>query len=97
MVAFNSSAIAADAIVLIVTSQLCLQRRPPILESRYSTYISEPFIHLLARLAKLLGTGLTTQRWITLANLAPVMGKAQEIECMRLVILPVLPVAAIRL
>ena len=38
--------------------------------------IAEYHIHLLARLAKLLVTGLTTQCRITFAALAPVMGKA---------------------
>ena len=71
----NSSAIATDAIVLIVTSQLRLQRRPPLLKLRRSAYPPEPFIHLLARLAKLLATGLATQWRITFAALTPVMGK----------------------
>ena len=91
MVAFNSSAIAADAIVLIVTSQLRLQRRPPILKLRGASHLPEPHIHLLARLAKLFSTGLTTQCWITFAALAPVMGEAQEVKGMGLAVLPVPP------
>ena len=72
MVSLNSSAITADTIVLIVTSQLRLQRRPPLLKLRRAAYLPEPYIHLLARLAKLLGTGLTTQCRITFAALTPV-------------------------
>ncbi len=76
MVSLNSSAITADAIVLNVTSQLRLQRWPPLLKLRCAAYLPEPYIHLLAHLAKLLATGLTTQCRITFAALTPVMGKA---------------------
>ena len=76
MESLNSSAITTDTIVLIVTSQLRLQRWPPILKLRRAAYLSEPYIHLLARLAKLLGAGLTTQCWITFAALTPVVGEA---------------------
>ena len=75
MVSLNSSAIAADAIILKVTSQLRLQRRPPLLKLRRAAHLSEPYIHLLARLAKLLATGLATQCRITFAAPTPVMGK----------------------
>lgn len=75
MVSLNSSTITADAIILKVTSQLRLQRRPPFLKLRRAAYLPEPYIHLLARLAKLLGTGLTTQCRITFVTLAPVMSK----------------------
>ena len=89
MVSLNSSAIAADAIVLKVTSQLRLQRWPPLLKLRCAAYLSEPYIHLLARFAKLFGTGLTTQCRITFAALTPVMGKTQKVKGMGLVVLPV--------
>jgi hypothetical protein len=69
MVSFNSSVIAADTIILIVTSQLRLQYRPPLFELRSTAYLPEPHIHLLARLTKPLGTGLTTQCRITFAAL----------------------------
>ncbi len=78
MVSLNSMAITADTIILIVASQLRTQRRPPLLKLRRTAYISEPYIHLLARLAKLLRTGLTTQCWITFAALTPVMGKTKK-------------------
>ena len=76
MESLNSSAITTDTIVLIVTSQLRPQGRPPILELRGASHLPEPYIHLLACLAKLLGTGLTTQCRITFATLSPVMGEA---------------------
>ena len=76
MVSLNSSAITANTIVLIVASQLRPQHRPPFLKLRRAAYLPEPYIHLLARLAKLLGTGLTTQCRITFATLSPVMGEA---------------------
>ena len=91
MVSLNSSAIAADAIVLKVTSQLRLQRWPPLLKLRCAAYLPEPYIHLLARLAKLLRTGLTTQCGITFAAPTPVMGKTQKVKGMGLVGLPVSP------
>ena len=91
MESFNSSAITTDTIVLIVTSQLRLQRRPPILKLQRAAYLSEPYIHLLARLAKLLGTGLTTQCRITFTTPTPVMSKTQEVKGVGLVVLPVLP------
>ena len=91
MVSFYSMAITADTIILIVTSQLRPQRRPPFLKLRSATYLPEPFIHLLARLAKLFGTGLTTQCWITFSTLSPVMGKTQKVKGMRLVVFPVSP------
>ena len=76
IVSLYSSAITADTIVLIVTSELRPQRRPPLFELRSAAYIPEPYIHLLACLAKLLRTGLTTQCRITFATPIPVMGKA---------------------
>ena len=76
MVSLNSSAITTDTIILIVASQLRPQRRPPFLRLRGASHLPEPYIHLLARLAKLLGTGLTTQCWITFATFSPVMGEA---------------------
>ena len=91
MVAFNSSAIAADAIVLKVTSQLCPQRWPPILKLSRAAYLPEPYIHFLARLTKLLRTGLATQCRITFTTPTPVMGKTQKVKGMGLVVLPVLP------
>ena len=72
----DRSPITTDTVVLIVTSQLCLQRRPPILELRRAAYRPEPYIHLLARLAKLLRAGLSTQCRITFAAPTPVMGEA---------------------
>ncbi len=78
MVSLNSSAITADAIILKVTSQLRLQRRPPFLKLRCAAYLPEPYIHLLTRLAKLLATGLATQCWITFAAPTPVMGKTKS-------------------
>ncbi len=91
MVPLNSSAITADTIVLIVTSQLRLQRWPPLLKLRCTAYLPEPYIHLLARLAKLLGTGLATQHRITFAAPTPVMGKTQKVKGMGLMVLPVSP------
>ena len=76
LVSLNSSAIATDTIVLIVTSELRLQYGPPLFEFRSGARFPEPQIHLLARLTKLLRTGLTTQCRITFAAPAPVMGKA---------------------
>ncbi len=76
MVPLNSSAITTDTILLIVTSQLRPQRRPPFLKLRRAAYLPEPFIHPLACLAKLLGTGLTTQCRITFAAHTPIMGEA---------------------
>ena len=38
----NSSAITTDAIVLIVASQLRLQRWPPFLQLRGASYLPEP-------------------------------------------------------
>ena len=86
----NSSTITTDTIVLKVTSQLRPQRWPPILKLRCTAYLPEPYIHLLARLAKLLRTGLATQGWITFTTPTPVMGKTQKVEGMGLVALPVL-------
>ena len=60
MILLNSSAIATDTIVLIVTSELRLQYGPPLFELCSGAYFLEPEIHLLARRAKLLPTGLTT-------------------------------------
>ena len=91
MVSLNSSAIATDTIILKVTSQLRLQRWPPLLKLRCAAYLPEPYIHLLARLAKLLAAGLTTQRRITFAAPTPVMGKTQKVKGMGLVVLPVSP------
>ena len=91
MVLLNSSAIAADTIVLKVTSQLRLQRWPPLLKLRCAAYLPEPYIHLLAHLAKLLATGLTTQCRITFAAPTPVMGKTQKVKGMGLVVLPASP------
>ena len=71
----NSSMITTDTIVLIVTSQLRPQRWPPVLKLRRAAYLSEPYIHLRARLAKLLGAGFATQCWITFAAFTPIMGK----------------------
>ena len=76
LVSLNSSAITTDTIILVVTSELCLQCGPPLFEFRSGAYFPEPQIHLLTRLAKLLRTGLTTQCRITFAAPAPVMGKA---------------------
>ena len=87
----NSAAITTDAIVLIVASELGLQRRPPILQLRSASYLPEPNIQLLTRLAKFLRTGLATQCRITFATPAPIMGKAQKVEGMGLVVLPVRP------
>jgi hypothetical protein len=72
MVSLYSLVIAADTIVLIVVSQFRPQRRPPFLKLRSAAYQPEPFIHPLACLAKLLGTGLTTQCRITFTTLTPV-------------------------
>ena len=91
MESLNSFAITTDTIVLIVTSQLCLQRWPPILKLRRAAYLSEPCIHLLARIAKLLRTGLATQCWISFAASTPVMGKTQEVKGVGLMIFPVHP------
>ena len=91
MVSLNSSAIAADAIILKVTSQLRLQRRPPFLKLRCAAYVPEPYIHLLTRLTKLLRTGLATQCRITFAAPTPVMGETQKVKGMGLVVLPVSP------
>ena len=87
----NSPAITTDAIVLVVASQLRLQHRPPILKLRCATYLPEPYIHFLARLTKLLRTGLSTQCRITFTTPTPVMGKTQEVKGVGLVVLPVLP------
>ena len=87
----NGSAIATDTIVLIVTSELRLQYGPPLFEFRSGAHLPEPQIHLLARLTKLLRTGLTTQCRITFAAPAPVMGKAQKVKGMRLMVLSVRP------
>ena len=76
MVSLNSSAIATDTIILKVTSELRPQRLPPLFEIHSAAYFPEPKIHLFARLAKLLGTGLTTQCRITFAAPTPVMGEA---------------------
>jgi hypothetical protein len=86
-----SSAITADTIILIVASQLRPQRRPPFLKLRSATYLPKPFIHTLACLAKLFGTGLTTQCRITFATLTPVMGETQKVKRMGLVVFPVSP------
>ena len=91
MVSLNSSAITTDTIILIVASQLRPQRRPPFLRLRSAAYLSEPFIHPLACLAKLFGTGLTTQCRITFATLTPVMGETQKVKRMGLVVFPVSP------
>ena len=87
----NGSSITTDAIVLVVASQLRPECRPQILELRCAAYLPEPYVHLLARLAKLLRTGLTTQCRIAFAALTPVMSKTQEIKGMELVVLPVSP------
>ena len=87
----NSSTITTDTIVLKVTSQLRPQRWPPILKLSRAAYLSEPYIHFLARLAKLLRTGLATQCRITFTTPTPVMGKTQKVKGMGLVVLPVLP------
>ena len=87
----NSSTITADTIVLKVTSQLRPQRWPPILKLSRAAYLPEPYIHLLARPAKLLRAGLATQRWIPFTTPTPVMGKTQKVKGMGLVVLPVLP------
>ncbi len=89
MVSLNSSAITADTIVLIVASQLRPQRRPPFLKLRHAAHLPEPFIHPFACLAKLLGTGLTTQCRITFSTLSPIMGKTQKVKGMGLVVFPV--------
>ncbi len=78
MISLNSSAITAYTIILKVASQLRPQRRPPFLKLRSAAYLPEPFIHPLACLAKLLGTGLTTQCRITFSTLSPVMGKTKK-------------------
>ena len=78
MVSLNSPTITTDTIILIVASQLRPQRRPPFLKLRSAAYLSEPFIHPLACLAKLFGTGLTTQCRITFATFSPVMGKTKK-------------------
>ena len=91
MVSLNSPTITTDTVILIVTSQLHPQRRPPFLKLRGAAYISEPFIHPLACPAKLLSTGLTTQCRITFATLTPVMGKTQKVKGMGLVVFPVSP------
>ena len=87
----NSSTITTDTVVLKVTSQLCSQRWPPILRLRSAAYLPEPYIHFLARLTKLLRTGLSTQCRITFTTPTPVMGKTQEVKGVGLVVLPVLP------
>ena len=87
----NSSTITTDTIVLKVTSQLCPQRWPPILRLRRAAYLSEPYIHFLARLTKLLRTGLSTQCRITFTTPTPVMSKTQEVKGVGLLVLPVLP------
>ncbi|MDH4238185.1 MAG: hypothetical protein OEW48_01345 [Phycisphaerae bacterium] len=91
MLSLNSSAITADTIILIVASQLRPQRRPPFLKLRSAAYLSEPFIHPLACLAKLLRTGLTAQCRVTFATLTPVMGKTQKVKGMGLVVFTVSP------
>ncbi len=91
MVSLNSSAITADTIILIVAPQLRPQRRPPFLKLRSAAYLPEPFIHPLACLTKLLGTGLATQCRITFSTLSPIMGKTQKVKGMGLVVFPVSP------
>ena len=86
----NSPTIATDAIVLVVASQLRPECRPQILELRCAAYLPEPYIHLLARLAKLLRTGLATQCRITFTTPTPVMGETQKVKGVGLVVLPVL-------
>ena len=86
----NSPTITTDAIVLVVASQLRPERRPQILELRCAAYLPEPYVHLLARLAKLLRTGLATQCRITFTTPTPVMGETQKVKGMGLVVLPVL-------
>ena len=87
----NSSAITTDTIVLIVTSELRLQYGPPIFEFHSAAYFPEPYIHLLARLAKLLRTGLATQCRITFAAPTPIMGKTQKVKDVGLMVFPVNP------
>ena len=87
----NSPTITTYTIVLKVASQLCSLRWPPILQLSCAAYLPEPYIHFLARLAKFLRAGLTTQCRITFTTLTPIMGKTQEVKGMGLVVLPVLP------
>ena len=77
---FDSSPVAADTIVLIVSSELGCQGRPPLLCFLVVAYLPEPVVHLFAFLSKLLPARLSAHQKITPATFSAEMGKSQKVE-----------------
>jgi hypothetical protein len=72
--------IAADTIILIVSTEFGCQYRPPFLGLLVIPYLPEPVVHLLAFLTKLLPARLTAHNEFTMATGAAKMGKSQKVK-----------------
>ena len=76
----KQSHIAADTIILIVSTEFGCQYRPPFLGLLVIPYLPEPVVHLLAFLTKLLPARLTAHNEFTMATCAAKMGKSQKVK-----------------
>jgi len=72
--------ITADTVILIMTSELSLQNRPPLFCLLVIAYLSKPVVHLFAFHTEFLTAGLTTNYKLTLATCVAVMGKAKKVK-----------------
>ena len=81
------SHVAADTIILIVSTELGCQCRPPVLCFRVIPYLSEPVVHLRTFLTELLPARLTTHNEFTLAAGAAEMRKSQKVKGVGLTLL----------
>ena len=81
------SHVAADTIIVIVSTELGCQCRPPVLCLLAIPYPSEPVVHLLAFLTKFLPARLTAHNEFTLAAGAAEMSKSQKVKGVGLTLL----------
>ncbi len=74
------SHIAADTVILIVSTEFGCQCWPPFLGLLVIPYLSKPVVHLRTFLTKFLPARLTAHNEFTLATFAAEMGKTKKIE-----------------
>ena len=74
------SHIAADTVILIVSSEFSCQGRPPFLGLLVIPYLPKPVVHVRTFLTKLLPARLTAHNEFTPATCAAEMGKPQKVK-----------------
>ncbi|GAJ18061.1 unnamed protein product, partial [marine sediment metagenome] len=88
VVSLHRPHITAYAVVLVMTSKLSLQNRPPFLCLPVIPYLPKPVVHLFAFHTEFLTAGLTPNYKLTLAAFVAIVGKAKKVKGVGSTILP---------